>query len=63
MHDGSIPDLASAIRDHTLPSAAGRALNAADLSRIVAFLQSLSDLTFVTNSDFALPKSACGKPL
>ena len=32
-----------------------------DMDDIVAFLQSLSDESFVTNPDFALPKLACGK--
>jgi cytochrome c peroxidase len=63
MHDGSIFDLAGAIRSHTLPSEIGRTLGAGEVSGIVTFLQSLSDTTFVTNPDFALPKRACGRPL
>jgi cytochrome c peroxidase len=63
MHDGSISDLAGAIRNHTLPSGIGRTLDTGELSRIVAFLHSLNDTAFVTNPDFARPKRACGRPL
>jgi cytochrome c peroxidase len=59
MHDGSVSDLAGAIRGHALPSTAGRALGEGDLSRVIAFLQSLNDTAFTTNPDFALPKRAC----
>jgi cytochrome c peroxidase len=72
MHDGSVVGLADAIRDHlgggnpsplrdaALPDAA---ITAGDLTDLVAFLQSLSDAGFVTDADFALPKTACGRPL
>lgn len=63
MHDGSISDLAGAIRGHTLPSGIGRTLGAGALSSLLAFLQALSDTKFVTNPDFALPKRVCGRPL
>lgn len=63
MHDGSVRNLTIAIRRHALPSGVGHALSDSELSRILAFLQSLSDSTFVTNPNFSLPKSACGKPL
>ena len=69
MHDGSVKSLADAIRrllDGTSPlrDAALKNVKAGDtdIADLVAFLQSLSDQSFVTNPDFALPKLACGKP-
>lgn len=56
MHDGSVPDLADAVRAHT-----GVTRTERDVPDLVAFLESLSDRAFVTNPDFALPKTACGK--
>jgi cytochrome c peroxidase len=58
MHDGSVPDLADAVRAH-----AGVTAKERDVPDLVAFLESLSDRDFVTDPDFALPKTACGKPL
>ena len=69
MHDGSVKSLTDAIRRHLegsspLRDAALKSVHAsdADIDDLVAFLQSLSDRSFVTNPDFALPKMACGKP-
>ena len=69
MHDGSVKNLADAIRRHldgTSPlkdaSLHGITASDADIADLVAFLQSLTDQGFVTNPDFALPKLACGKP-
>jgi cytochrome c peroxidase len=61
MHDGSISDLSAAIRGHADLVFDGRALGDLDLSYIVAFLQSLSDPSFVTKADYSLPKSFCGR--
>lgn len=55
LHDGSAKTLPDAIRRHA-------AIEDRDMDDIVAFLQSLSDRSFVTNPDFALPKMACGRP-
>lgn len=63
MHDGSVSNLTDAIRGHASPSGVGHTLSDRDLSRVLAFLQLLSDRTFVTNPNFSLPKSARGKPL
>ena len=71
MHDGSVKTLDEAIRRHADGGAAhplrdaklrNKAMDDAEVSDMVAFLQSLSDRSFVTNPDFALPKIACGKP-
>ncbi|MEO8895167.1 MAG: cytochrome c peroxidase, partial [Rhizomicrobium sp.] len=55
LHDGTAKTLPDAIRRHA-------AIEDRDMNDIVAFLQSLSDTSFVTNPDFALPKMACGRP-
>ncbi len=55
MHDGSVPDLLTAVRTH-----GGVNANEKDIPELVAFLESLTDRTFVTNPDLALPKTACG---
>ncbi|MCJ2181101.1 cytochrome-c peroxidase [Novosphingobium sp. 1949] len=59
LHDGSAPDLASAIRAH----AAFADADAVSLGQLSAFLGSLTDHAFLTNPAFALPMEACGKPL
>jgi cytochrome c peroxidase len=66
MHDGSIKTLPDAMRGHAGREASGlktriAALDAGEMTDLVAFLESLSDRSFVTNPDFALPKMACGK--
>lgn len=58
LHDGSAPDLTAAVRSH-----GGVTATEKDVPDLVAFLESLSDTRFITNPDFALPKTACGKPL
>ena len=58
MHDGSIRDLAAAVRSH-----GGVTATEKDVPDLAAFLESLSDTGFVNNPDFTLPKTACGKPL
>ncbi len=72
MHDGSIKNLAAAIRAHfnraqPRPSRdkalAHIRITDRELSDLIAFLDSLSDRNFVTDPAFALPKTACGKPL
>ena len=56
MHDGAVPDLLTAVRTHGGVTASER-----DIPELVAFLESLTDQGFVTNPDFALPKTACGQ--
>jgi cytochrome c peroxidase len=67
MHDGSRKTLADAARGHAGRETSGlkakvAALDAGEMADLVAFLESLSDRSFVANPDFALPKMACGKP-
>lgn len=62
MHDGSISDLSEAIRNHAAFALDRQILGDADMSNIVAFLQTLTDHSFVTNPDYGLPKTFCGKP-
>jgi cytochrome c peroxidase len=57
MHDGSAADLESAVRSH-----GGVTVGERDIPDLIAFLESLSDSAFVTNPDFALPKTVCGRP-
>ena len=40
-----------------------RSISDADVRAIIVFLAALSDEQFVKNPNFALPKTACGKPL
>lgn len=71
MHDGSVKDLGDAIHRHFSTQsplrdsrlAHTRRPSDADIPDLTAFLQSLSDQEFIINPDFALPKTACGKPL
>jgi cytochrome c peroxidase len=55
LHDGSAKTLADAIHRHA-------PIDARAMDDITAFLQSLTDTGFVTNPDFALPRTACGSP-
>lgn len=69
MHDGSITKLGDAIAAHLQgdgvrdPELKGLAINAAQQADLLAFLDSLSDRTFVTDPALALPRTACGRPL
>jgi cytochrome c peroxidase len=71
MHDGSVPDLALAIVRHYGPGTnklrdkrlAGPAPDALQTQDLLAFLNALTDANFINDSDFSLPKTACGKPL
>ncbi|MCJ1961605.1 cytochrome c peroxidase [Novosphingobium mangrovi (ex Hu et al. 2023)] len=59
LHDGSAPELASAIARHRpVPS-----YSAQDMDRLTALLASLTDEGFLTNPRFALPQTACGARL
>lgn len=59
LHDGSAPDLASAIARHRqVPT-----YSAQDMDRLTAFLASLTDEGFLTDPRFALPRTACNAPL
>lgn len=55
LHDGSAPTLFAAVTRH------GRAIPMYDIPPIENFLQSLTDEKFLTNVNFSLPRSACGK--
>jgi cytochrome c peroxidase len=57
LHDGSAATLADAIAAH------GQAVQSADMPPLLAFLESLTDHSFLTNPQFSLPMEACGKPL
>ena len=71
MHDGSVSDLALAILRHYGPGPnarrdpllAGSGPDALQAQDLIAFLDSLTDASFVNDPRFALPKTACGKPL
>ena len=67
MHDGSVKDLLMAVQEHFLDRPGSelpaRDLSQDDLADLVAFLDSLTDRSFVTDPRFALPKTACGKKL
>ncbi|MEW5684192.1 MAG: cytochrome c peroxidase [Pseudomonadota bacterium] len=62
LHDGSAATLPDAIRRHYAPGdrAAPSANEVADLT---AFLESLTDETFLKDPRFALPDTACDRPL
>jgi len=54
LHDGSAATLAQAIRRHAPASDA-------ELPDLLAFMDTLTDRTFVTDPRFSLPKTHCGK--
>jgi len=56
-HDGSAPTIFAAITRHELN------VPLDDLPAMETFLQSLTDTSFMTNPNFSLPRSACGKAL
>jgi cytochrome c peroxidase len=57
MHDGSVKSLAEAVRVHALPMDNG------EVGDLTAFLESLTDPRFVTERQYALPETRCGKRL
>lgn len=66
MHDGSVATLAEAVRDHyrgdrPLRDAAlrGRGVSDGETADLVAFLQALTDESFVTDPRLSLPKPGC----
>jgi cytochrome c peroxidase len=74
MHDGKTATLAQAIAEHFAAPGAppnpwrdalllGAAPSADEVADLTAFLDSLTDQQFVSDPRFALPKTACGKPL
>jgi cytochrome c peroxidase len=64
LHDGSAPSLAAAIRRHVMAgSATGTLGDPQRLAEVIAFLDSLTDRSFVADPWFALPKAACDRPL
>ena len=62
LHDGSARTLDAAIQRHY---AAGdpAAPTSAETSDLIAFLKALTDKSFLTDPRFALPQTACGRPL
>jgi cytochrome c peroxidase len=69
MHNGSVKNLAEAIRRHfdNVDGARDPALrnvgpDEVAIDDLVAFLASLTDTRFVGNPAFSLPQTACGKP-
>jgi cytochrome c peroxidase len=62
LHNGSMKTLTAAIHAHVGSELTAAPLTDADVAELVAFLESLTDQTFITNPALALPKTACGKP-
>lgn len=62
LHDGSAPTLEAAIRRHYAPGDPA-APSAGEIGDLIAFLSALTDKGFLTNPRFALPQTACGRPL
>lgn len=56
-HDGSAPTLEDAIRRHAMGSAQD------EMAPLRAFLESLTDRTFLTDPRLAMPDRACGRKL
>lgn len=56
LHDGSAPTLETAIRRHRV----AMRLEDRQVSELVAFLETLTDETFVADPRFSLPKPGCG---
>jgi cytochrome c peroxidase len=63
LHDGSAKTLPDAIRRHAEAVPAVAAVGEAQMADLVAYLDALTDKTFVTDPRFALPKTRCGKRL
>ncbi len=57
-HDGSIKTLSEAIRKHNLKT--NQALSVKDMDKIIVFLQTLTDVSFINNPQFAKPNKECG---
>jgi cytochrome c peroxidase len=62
LHNGAAETLAAAIRAHVGGDATMAQITRGDVAELIAFLETLTDRTFVTNPDLSLPKTACGKP-
>lgn len=62
LHDGSAPTLAAAIQRHYAPGDP-KAPSEAEVGDLVAFLGALTDESFLKDERFALPQTACGRPL
>lgn len=56
-HDGSAGTIDEVIRRHRRP------VTSADMAALVAFLGALSDPSFTTRADLAMPDKACGRAL
>jgi len=57
-HDGATPDLSGAILRH-----GDVAISAGEMDELLAFLQHLTDETFLKDKRFAYPEEACGRKL
>jgi cytochrome c peroxidase len=62
LHDGSAASLEDAIRRHG-PERTGALSRPQAMAEVIAFLDALTDRRFVSDPRFALPKTACGRPL
>lgn len=68
MHDGEVATLADAIRHHYAMGEAQtdrrlkQSVNDAEITDLIAFLETLTDQTFITNPAHALPKPGCPLP-
>lgn len=56
-HDGSAKTLKEAIQKHNVKM--NRSLNADEIQQLIAFINTLSDTSFVTNPNFAKPNKEC----
>jgi cytochrome c peroxidase len=63
LHDGSAAKLPDAIRAHHVSKdgAQPAPISEAEMTDLVAFLNALTDMTFVKNPNLSLPKTHCGK--
>ena len=63
LHDGSAKTLGDAIGRHGATLARPTRLSDAESADLIALLRQLTDRRFVTDTDFAMPKKACGRRL
>ncbi|QAY97385.1 cytochrome-c peroxidase [Methylovirgula ligni] len=63
LHNGSAKTLEAAIRAHVGgDSNMAQIIPRGDVAELIAFLETITDRTFVTNPSLSLPQTACGKP-
>lgn len=63
MHDGSVKTLTGAVLAHTkiMGGAPGPAISAEEAKDLAAFMEALTDKSFIEDERFSLPKKLCGK--